>query len=1255
MSKFGREIQSISMSQQSRINPALAPDFMQIDSRSKEELLIYIDQLSDEINFYNSENEIQGTWDDLLLAHPTINCIIADRFTKDTVKELFNHHQKRIRDSVSEEVKLEHIHSLFQFLAKLSRICQLQIELFENHIQLIKDDFQPFYLLEKSLQLLRSNYGNKPFQNIHTGVFSSSFNVPEITNTLGETDFKSIEKNDFLLLYKIAHGFVWVLDRLKLQRSKYIETHPLETGELEPQIGIIMSFIGLYKTIQEKANSLNKKHLDFYYTTLLQYEKQDQRADSAILILEPEGDAKPIHLKMGHRFLGISPHLDERIEYNLVDDTTITKGTIAKIISLTSARVVKLKSKHLSELDLVETELYCSEPLHVPPVQVIANKKNNPAWNAFYRTTQISTAQQASMKFANTGLLVSSSLLSLPSGNREIHISFELKSSTIISFVNFINEYATRSQKSLQASTNEILTSAFILSYSGPEGWVDIPEYYATVKVVGTDNLHLDLTITLDESRVGIMPCKPIIHELFFACDRPAIKILASPHAEISPGSFLTETNIERISIQTNVTNFKALALQNQLGALSADNPFLLFGPLPQPGSFFQFNNPQAINRYTNQLCLNFTWLGLPTCEGGFKTHYENYGKLPKESDFLVRISSVSHGKTSPEIEARDVFPIFYLDTETNRTSSHTHVDIANMRHLNLMSQNKGISGAFETLTTGKEEEALRIELISPTDGFGQNTYSRIFPEIVIHNSNKWKKKKALPNLPLTPLVESFSINYGQYVSEKPDEIQLNENKTIQLFHLHPFGYEDLNQPQAGTVKHFLPPQPDGGNLLIGLKNHEPGSFLHLYFLLDEQSYHHTGHSEGKLNWSYLDGNTWMPISEKNLISDSTYNLICSGIVVVKSPAHSEKKTTILDPDLFWIKIQTSNPQLCNPRIISVFANALVVQRNRAHTIPVAGPIQIAFGAIQESFEGITGVSAIHQIADSFNGQKAESDLSYYQRVSERLSHQNRPIRPQDYIEMILERFPEILIVKCFHTTYDDYVITPGVYLHFILVPHFTGEILTSQSTPLVSLKTMVEIKQFLKQYVSPFVRFEVGNPVYEQIKVVGKIKLSTFAQDSGGKYLERFISELNNYISPWQSGDESSLQLGSKIYLTDLLNFIKSRSYIDYISGFSVVHLYNHRNILNNELESHAEDTFYNAGDYISGTAPYAILIPSLHHLITLIDDDMPYDTQPTGIGQFIIGEELLLQEENWQNIPNENVESTNDEDEFSIFISYQ
>jgi hypothetical protein len=193
---------------------------------------------------------------------------------------------------------------------------------------------------------------------------------------------------------------------------------------------------------------------------------------------------------------------------------------------------------------------------------------------------------------------------------------------------------------------------------------------------------------------------------------------------------------------------------------------------------------------------------------------------------------------------------------------------------------------------------------------------------------------------------------------------------------------------------------------------------------------------------------------------------------------------------------------------------------------------------------------------------------------------------------------------------------------------------------PKADLSQLVAIREYLKGLLSPFIRVEVINPVYERVKIVCSVVFQSTAtgpgftqnsiQESNGILLQKLNREIKEWIAPWlyQSGTKINTEI--KLYLSEILNFIKKRPYISYVTGFSVLHFYQIYDTADGNFYDRVIDSAVEKVEYLVPSHPLAILVSSSEHSISLLDKPRYVEPAHTGIGGMVIGSELLVADHN-------------------------
>ncbi|HEV7780200.1 MAG TPA: hypothetical protein VGO58_02990, partial [Chitinophagaceae bacterium] len=417
-------------------------------------------------------------------------------------------------------------------------------------------------------------------------------------------------------------------------------------------------------------------------------------------------------------------------------------------------------------------------------------------------------------------------------------------------------------------------------------------------------------------------------------------------------------------------------------------------------------------------------------------------------------------------------------------------------------------------------------------------------------NTTDSKVQAIIPNEPWTPIISNISLDYTATATITD----------LDLIHLYPY---------TGTYKHeeirlqpsLFPVFCDEGNLFIGIKDLVPGSNLNMLFQLAEA----TANSEADkqdINWQYLTGNAWKPLrSGFEIIEDGSNGLTTSGIIEFAMPRDISTGNSILPKGLFWIKAAVALNSKTVSELINIhtqaiaatFTNTELNDKNR-----LSKPL--APGSIAKLNTADVNIKRVNQFYESFDGQVNEDEGPYYTRVSELLRHKGRAIQKWDYERLVLEKFPQLYKAKCinhsFHTDADKYKndipYAPG-YVMLAVIPDLDKLRSGNSFEPKAPVNVLGDIEKYFRAITSPFVRLKAANPRYE------KVHFSLTVQFSAGTdkifYKEKLIMDLQKFLAPWAVGEYHKLSFGQVINRSDILRFLESVNYIDFISQLKMKH----------------------------------------------------------------------------------------------------
>jgi hypothetical protein len=1268
------------ISQTQRLLDTLMPDYFKIDSRDIPELISYIHKISAQFNYYNAQtNEKDGTWEDFLYNDSYLATLLISRIDVVDISSQFSIIKKTIEydsNSILLSERLDKLTKLIDFLydviTQLSKLQRLlnALPLPNNlgevlvNIQSTNEELAQLknYCEEASLVFISFKNpdpspklsGNKKKEDVGLPMLLESSNKEKINGSIR-------------FLTTLFESIIAKFNNLVRTSKSYISRNTLLEAQFLPQIGLLIGFLDLYKSAQEKINDFNRRHLEYYYKDVLELKPKKGHPDELNIIIEPEIGIKQLEIKPSQLLITDIPNEEHPIIYELNNPITLSAAAIVEIKTIFVSQFAQVASKNIEIDNIIENQVYQAAPKVFSVADYQKNKDNYISWPCLGEDQQGKLGNMRTMDNSNLGIYIASPLLYLPEGERTISIKIKLESKSFegiqayfLSYKDTINankyEYgkkedeAEKGVKTVETIIYELLSSAFVITYTSTKGWESIKRYFVKFDPTPEGAETIEIILKLKTSDEPIDNYNQGIHNLNFDSKFPIIRIGLNNFSKHYAYSFLQDIVMERITIKSDVKGFCSLLLQNSIGLVSPTSPFQVFGPQPILGSFLDIKNTNVFNRYLKDFSINISWLNLPREYGGFETYYKEYPEPFKNNSFAVSIKALKTQNLYSNTKNQQQKELFTIKNN-GFLSDFTVIDKIDFSKLDFINEPSLVTS--DNNNPFAVDGTLRLELSSPKEAFGQDIFTKIFPEAVMSQAKKKSLKQALPNQPIIPIIKSIAIDYSLEYSEILDGAANRENCKIQLIHDYPFGYDYIYPNKYKKHTKFMPEFLDYDNLCIGLKDVEPKSELNLLFKFEDSSFHYTL-QKTELIWSYLKNNSWIPFSDKDIIFDTTNDFMGSGIIRIFAPSAIPSGNTIMNPDLFWIKATTVDGVAVKPNLLGIAFNGVAATRKYLPENYTQESVSIPPYSIKGFEKTIKGVSALWQLFSSVNGEPPESTDKFYTRVSERLRHKQRPVQNRDIAQVVLENFPEIMMVKCFNTEIEGYEVVEGTNLHLVLIPKESRNNHPFKDVPRVSLLTLFDVKSFLDKIISPFITIEVGNPIYERVKVVCEVVLTDKAKEDSGNYLRKLTKEINNYIAPWLYDKYNDFKIGDHIYKSDLLLFIKTRPYIEYVTGFSLIHFYKERQLSDGALVSKIIDSALNDIKYIECSSPASVFVPSEFHILKVLEKPVHNTAKQLGIANFIVGEELLI--EDGQDIKTQDDDSSysdyNDEDELFNFI---
>ncbi|WP_312078178.1 hypothetical protein [Chryseobacterium sp.] len=563
------------------------------------------------------------------------------------------------------------------------------------------------------------------------------------------------------------------------------------------------------------------------------------------------------------------------------------------------------------------------------------------------------------------------------------------------------------------------------------------------------------------------------------------------PVLKIVPKNKNLLTKVFKIELEVNVEKFTSFTLESDFGSLDAKKPFYPFSEIPKNGN------------------------------GMMISSNEFFMKKNAVANFVAETDSSSNHL----VWLNDKVKIYQVD----KTGIEEHDDTFNETTNFFIPENfnfKEIGGA----------EKIRIEL-------NNTQYSG---EKYMENFVATSKKNTVEvpvSLPYKPRIKDFTFNYS--AKDVVTLISGSESGT-EIFSAQPFGFKKI----IGEQLKFINLNSFEGHIYFGFENAVPQDSLSFLIQLEEG----TANPQlppAEILWEFLSENEWIEF-ENNTLADETYSLSQSGIISVTIPEFKAEKNTILDADLFWMRLSVSDIRaVC--RFFGVHHQAFkAVLTDFENKGLVYSEITLK-GTIGKSQKMISGVKKINQPYSSFGGKIKEENKNLYTRTSERLRHKNRAITIWDYEHILLQQFPEIFRVKTLnHYRYDTTISNVSAGYVTIIPVAKSSPTENINWKPLLSINKMQQIKEFLQKISSPHARINVKPPKSERVELDFKVKFHKTAGTDSRIYVQELMKTINQFLSPW-AFDLEETNFAGNIEFSTLIKLIDNQYYVDYITDFKV------------------------------------------------------------------------------------------------------
>lgn len=1012
------------------------------------------------------------------------------------------------------------------------------------------------------------------------------------------------------------------MERIRRDAAAHLAASLESFAQHTPHYGLWLAFLQLFSHAQGELNRFTERHLDFYFRDVLRLSRRAAAPDNAHLVFELAKGRKSRLLTAGTLFRAGKDETGAAVGYALEGDIVVNTASVAELRGLR-----------------IETAGTTARPAQTPRAAAVVKSRDgpgevelaagDPAWPPFGPAASLA---------ARIGFAIADRKLFLREGDRTIIVRAELKSPLPVTRITprwtvrltgdegwfeiagnaeistridnaYVETDDSGARPGSRARPGAKLRAMQRTRQRAKAAKASIADRKRGPRLIGPGRelawggggrksppgktLHIiEITVTLDADDPPVVPLDAKLHGAEHAPGVPVIEIAFDFDAATTARAFaeLRDLEVDRVTLRTEAKGLKNLMVAGGGGVADVSKPFAPFGAQPRTGAEFIIGSSEIFSKSIEAWRLEVDWEARYNTTGFFRNRTadqynpQEYVLAGGRWSLANALRTIVFGRGRPARRIAGHTDIHLgEDTATIELESADLIDGLTEQTLeNPPLDAKSVNGFMRMrLPLDFGHAAYVVENTRALVGLAGGAAYSPSPGVNPYDSDPGKGTKLLPHEPFNPVITRLEAAY-----ETPRE-------EVEAFsHLHPFG------AAAGTADgRLFPEMPFEGALLIGVADFAPPARLTLLIQVADGS----GDPLKKapdLEFALLDGDTWIDFEPQD-VDDKTVNLTGSGVLGLNVPEEADTDHDVLPAGLHWIRIAAPRDADALNRLLSIDAQAARVAFADAGNDPAFLRTPLEAGAIAKLVTPDAAIKKIVQPYSSFGGRPLEAPGAFATRVSERLRHKDRAVTLWDYEALVLEAFPRLYRAKCLNTSelkrdgqnviIADNELMPGA-VTVVTVPWTHGQNARDPLRPYTDQATLTAVDAFLRRRVSPFVRLEVQNPKFEEVKVDFKVRFGLEIGD-----IAFYIDELNKavigYLTPWAREGGGEIAFGGRLWKSSIIDFVEEQPHVDFVTDFRLYH----------KIDIDAPDGGWSPVDVevIEATTARSILVSASRHTI--------------------------------------------------------
>lgn len=1108
-----------------------------LDNRQLLQRLRFLVRFSQQLNFYDSKNQINGDWSPFLLKDPLIFSAwlseaqyqqpcseflgvayrlgnqlqasdqlsdLADETTLIMLRQLARQVAKLFVD-LHRWFSLMNVHHQSQqstqdFLATLRSDIAPQLSVFISlQDYLITQPPRRDLLCQSDLVMIHdcwSNAGNYQVNSMHASEAEKQqcFYSPSQCLAVLES------------MHKIVFGFY-----IRTAKRAGQDYQRLLSGfNGYPDTSLLIAYTARLDDYSGQLNNFTDKHLDFYYQKILQGSPAQELADETFLSVELAANHDLLTLPAGTQFKAGVYDNQTPILFANNKEETLNSATITSATNL--CNLAGEDGKHR----LIKQDL-----------SAYVAKAGKKSLQANEHSSGFKIFGDGQGEIVHPALIISSPMLCLSSGQRKIVLSLALsKPCQLTDF-----------------SDSEIFIST-------ATGWQKvIKESWSQQDENG---LQLELLFDAQFPAISRYAKDSQLTEARW----PMLKIVTGEKVDLKQ-----TYNIESVAFDLEVENAHA-TFSSDLGKLKANQLTFPFTANPEAGNNFNIHLPELYVKPLTSLTLSLSWNKLPN---DFAEYYASYNQYLEGEEFTFNNDSFrisGYQLKQGQWQGIQLAPNTLFLSDENSTKINKPIStflLANGENLYCLPS----VWNEDALYKNQQQPLFRITLDSPQQGFGHSLYSSVIaswsmsmargfeqPPAVDKKSSPpvvASQAQATPALPWVPQTKAITLNYRSAcwldLSKDSNEIPL------QIFHQDSFScyavydsQQKIDQLQTNFSSQQSTHSEASHNTPALLPSFSPSSALFLSFtkvnltspinlLFQMSCWAQLSEIPAQaLNFYYLSQSGWRSLTP---LKDDTEKLTVSGIITLQLAKDATDHSPLMNQQDFYIAITEQNVCPARARPVLIDTQAIRVQRVLPTALKEGETPSLAAFTIKAPQAKLSGLKAVSQPSASFAGRAREDQQTFRQRISQRIRHKNRAVTAYDYECLALSYLPQAYFARCINNN-DD----PAEILLAVIASHKEP---AAVKPPQVAANNLSYAQQQLVERSPAFSRIRLFNMKQQPLRIKAEVR---FIQGQGSPRQCAQISQtIRLFMSPWSEQQAEVMDLDKGLQRADIIKLISAHS----------------------------------------------------------------------------------------------------------------